>query len=295
MAANPILVWADDSLPLTELKMGVVFYLASPPNRDAVRKVYSAFMRRFEAKVCAHRSTTAGQIPKDWNQASRNLFEKNEISNLYKTMDWGWAFSDTQSFDSWMFMFHGYRPYSEPEKASFFRFDFDWQVDPKVVFEFSLEVMEAIDFIWGSAGYYLQGRADLRHISASYDHMFGIARRYLGAEARNIDVTVQYAKGGFACVNWLTMIGASLGAASSETIVHARSVAYRSVSAATGEMFQADERPLLGDQNRLEVMHGYRALAAALEPLQLKAHASFGGELWTSEEVIDYLYRFTRP
>jgi hypothetical protein len=60
-------------------------------------------------------------------------------------------------------------------------------------------------------------------------------------------------------------------------------------------LFQAEEKPRLIDRNRQEPLGGYGAVAGVLLPLQVSKHDAFGGRLWTDENTMNYLRRFTHP
>jgi hypothetical protein len=293
MAKNPLIVPSDDGVPLVELKMGLVLYLDRPPSRATVRRVYDLYMRRCANGVTQYRSTSPGSRVLPWDDVARQHFEQHELPNLYRQMDWGWMFSDGLEQDSWMFMFHGYRPYSQPEMASFFRFDFHWQLAPEFLVALARDVADCTEFLWGTGGYYLQCRADLKYLVQSFDHGYAIARRYWGAEARSIDVTAEYAKQGLNCINWLTLVGSELAAREPQAMEQARQVAFAAHRMAFGELFQAQFYPALGDRRQGEWLDGYEAIARALQPLQTPEHAPLGGDRWDEDNTMEYLRRFT--
>ena len=73
----------------------------------------------------------------------------------------------------------------------------------------------------------------------------------------------------------------------------AESAAFQFIRAPGGVILQAGSRPVLGDRNRLEPLDGYKAIARALEPIQVRRHGSFGGSRWTEENTMAWLRRFT--
>lgn len=293
MADNPLLVPGDDGVPLLELKQGLVLYLERPPTREAVQRVYTLYLKRCGQSIRRYRSTAPGSRVKVWDEAARQDFEQCELPSLYRQRDWGWMFSDGQDVDSWMFMFHGQRRHSQAGMASFFRFDFDWRLAPEFLQDLADELIDGTEFFWGTGGYYLQGRADLRYLAQSSDLAYATARRYWGAEAHNLDVTVEYALKGLKCVNWLTMVGNALASRFPQALEQARAVAYRAHRSACGELFQAQFYPALGDRHAGDRLDGYVSLAKALEPLQTTEHGALGGDRWTEENTMEYLRRFT--
>jgi hypothetical protein len=191
-------------------------------------------------------------------------------------------------------MFHGFRPFQEPQKASFVRCEFAFDVGPQFLRGLAERFMERTDFLSGYAGYFLQGRPGPRHGRESYNRIFALARRYWGCEAMDTDLSAAQMKNGYKCVNWLTLIGEPFRTKFPTQIAKAKSVAHDVFETRTGVLLQAGELPILGDQNRLVNMDGYTAVAQALLPLQIKDHEAFGGDRWTDQNTMQWLRRFTR-
>ena len=293
MPANPFCELADDGIPLFELKVGLVLYLEAPPPRNVVADVYGYYIGCSGNRITRYRPTTSGEMPRPWDATARASFETAELPNLYVKRNWGYVFSDALNIDSWLFMFHGYRPRSEPGKASFFRFDFDWQVDAGFLGAFAEGLIERTPFLSGFCGYYLQPRNKLRYLSQSFDRIFSIAQRYWGIEAHNLDITVDYMLQGYKCVNWLTFIGERFRSAEPQAVSAAEAAGSRSVRTAHGTLIEAQPLRAFGDRHLQEALPGYQAVAQALEPLQIQEHAAFGGNRWTDDNTIDYIKRWT--
>jgi len=117
--------------------------------------------------------------------------------------------------------------------------------------------------------------------------------RYWGCEVVDVELTAAEMMKGYKCVNWLTLIGEPFRSKFPEQLARARSDAYDSEESRHGLLLQSSERPLLGDRNRLANLDGYAKIAEALLPLQIKEHADFFGDLWTEENTLTWLRRFT--
>ena len=284
----------NDPMPLVELKQELVMFVESPPSPVSVKAVYELYLRYCGDIFKKYRSTFEGAFLRDWNPAARASFERRQLPALRQTIDWGYGFSDDKPRDSWLFMFHGFRPFREPEMASFYRFEFDWDVDATFVRRFAEGLMDEGPFLSGYAGFFLQGRPGSQHEEESYNRIFALAMRYWGCEVVDVELTATKMKHGYKCVNWLTLIGESLRSRTPDQIAKAKSVAYDSVETQFGTLFQASEKPLLGDRNRMENMDGYVAIAEALLPLQIKDHPAFLGERWNEQNTMEWLRRFTR-
>ena len=129
---NPIVeVMADpkDPVPLVELKQHLVIFVEDPPGPDSARRVYNLYLQNCGDIFKIYKSTFEGPLAQDWDRSARERFEREELPALRQTTDWGYGFSDNKPRDSWLFMFHGFRPSEIPAKASFYRFEFAWDVN----------------------------------------------------------------------------------------------------------------------------------------------------------------------
>lgn len=291
MKTNPLCWLANNGVPILELKVGLVLYLKRPPTITEISRVYDLYTKLCEDRINNYCSTAPGSIVQKWNLKARNNFEKVELPGLYSRQHWGYGFDDGKNIDSWLFMFHGYRAGREEGKASFFRFDFPWNVDTEVLLDFTSELIALISCLSGFCGYYFQSSST--NLVLAYSKMFAWSHRYLGVEAHNLDTTVSHMLNGYKCVNWLTIIGNKLYQANSSVVEDAKRAAYSHKETDLAILFQAAENPLFGDVNKQEKLTGYNNVAQALLPLQITEHKSFGGEQWTAENTFQYIQRFT--
>ena len=297
VADNPLLRWNGDDqepAPLVMLKTRLVLYTSDPPGPDTARAVYDLYMQRFGAGVTAYRSTALGSEAEDWTPLTRARFEKEELPDLRVHENWGYMFGSDDPADPGLFLFHGARPASEPDRASVFRFDFAWDLDPDVLWDFTVEVLDRVQAVCGTAGYVLVPD-DGDHAAGAYDVMFAWAMRYWGAEAQDLDATAECAVHGIPGISWLTIIGADLVARDREAVAVGRSVAFGSAEAGGHIVIKAEARPRLIDRNRSEPLGNYTAVAMALAPLQIDGHVSFAGESWDEDSTSRYLRRFVDP
>jgi hypothetical protein len=267
----------------------------SPPGPKTVRAVFDLYLRFWGDRFTQYTSTALGNLPRAWNTNTRLLFEQAELPRLRSQEDWGYAFADDRRVDSWMFMVHGYKPFTEAGKASFYRFEFDWQLAPGKLVEFTQGVLSIVRCVSGYAGYMFQGLPRGRFGKSSFDQIFAWARRYWGVEAQDLDVTVDHMLAGYKCPSWLTIIGQSFAEKSPDVVPAAQAVAFRSIPTSGGMILQAGPAPELIDRNRNERFDTYAAIAHALLPIQVQTHAPFGGSRWTDDNTMAWLRRFTDP
>ena len=297
MAPNPLYRSNEDPVepgPLVELKTRLVLYLSYPPGPVTMRRLYDLYMRRFGDQITAYRSTTVGSEPEEWTPETRARFETVELPDLRQQQDWGYMFGSEKPIGSGVFMFHGSRPFSEKGRASIIRFDFEWDFDRAVLRQFTASVLDVVDCVCGTAGYVLSADAGDYAAPASA-LMFAWAMRYWGAEAQDLDASVEVALGGFPCVSWLTMIGPELRGRAPEAIAQARAVAYASAEVNGHVIIQAEEVPRLIDRNRQETLGNFAPVARALLPFQVEQHQALAGDSWDEENTRRYMHRFTRP
>jgi hypothetical protein len=291
MPANPFCILSESGEPLVELKMVLLLFVKQPPNPEQARTVFDLFMSTYGKRIRLYCSTAAGSGPQPWNPQVHARMQQVLLPNLRKYRDWGYGFADGKLTDSTLFMVHGYRPHTEPGKASFYRIELPWNEELMGILQFSKQIIESVPFCNGMAGYYLQSSRP--HWAQAFDAMYAMSQRYWGLEANNLDQSVDHVLSGIKCVNWLTFIGTELGAKDLPAIQQAQKVSFSSYQSAQGWLFQAEEKPRYIDRNRLEPLGGYGQLAKALEVFQIDSHAPFGGKYWTEDNIMKYLKRFS--
>jgi hypothetical protein len=254
--------------------------------------VFELYDIRFPGRIRRYVPTVPGSIPRKWTPQVAQQFRAQMLPDLRKGPVWGYGFDDGQPEDEYLFMFHGFRPVTEKGMASFFRFEFPWNVDQGEVRQFAADVASLVPFENGFAGFFLKPAIDR---DASYDAMYAICQRFWGVEAWNLNVAAEYVLDGFAGVNWLTLIGESLRSRAPEAVEEGKRAAVAFYETQNGIILQAAPQAQLGDRNRQESMPGYASIAQALEPLQVTTFGSFGGEKWDEENSLSWLRRFTHP
>jgi hypothetical protein len=270
----------------------VVFYTNYPPGPKSARAVYDLYLRQYGSRIRRFIPTIPGSLPNNWDIENQKLFEDKYLPELRLGINWGYGFDDGKILDSYVFMFHGFRPVREKGKVSFFRFEFPWNIDQDEIREFAINIAKLISFESGFGGFFLQVAP---YVPEGYNKMYAICRRFWGIEAWNLDVSVNYVLEGYQNVNWLTFIGNSLQKRSPEAIQKAKKAATNFFETSHGVILQASEHALFGDRNRGEKMPGYIAVAHALLPIQLTTFGSFGGERWDEYNSFNWIRRFTHP
>ena len=297
MSSNPLCVWSpdSDSSPLAELKQHLILYLDSPPGPATARSVYELYLRTWGDRFQIYAPTSFGSLPRKWTAKTRRNFESNEIPVLREFQDWGYVFTDDRRIDSWLFRFHGYKPFTEAGKSSFFASSSIGGWHRSSCFGSLRDVLELVQCVSGNAGYMFQGQPAGPYARSSFDQIYSWARRFWGVEVQDLDVTVNHMLDGYKCPSWLTIVGRRLAALSPTTIPLARSVAFASFVTTGGVILQAGQTPILGDRHRFEPLEHYVAIARALEPIQVRKHGGYGGSRWTEENTMAWLRRFTEP
>jgi hypothetical protein len=285
---NPFVLPGDADGPLSHLKLSLVLYLDEPPGPEEARAVYNLYMASFGRHIREYLSTSWPGPPLPWDAAARARFESSELPALQDTVDWGYGFSSGTPMDAHLFMFHGYKPASEPGKASFFRFEWPWYWHHEHIFAFAVEVASAVPFLSGTAGYILQARP---YEDAAYDYVYGKCRRYWGLEAWNLDATVDYVLEGYKCPSWLTLVGGRL-LDQWESPADLSPLAAYATKIAGGYVFRARDVPDFIDRNYAAPYPGEQAIARVLAPLQITEHEPFGGEKWDEDNTMEWLRRF---
>ncbi len=192
--------------------------------------------------------------------------------------EWGYSFWDGLNVGSRSIMFHGYTPVREPGLASFWRFEFDWQLDECLLRDFLVEVFGLTLCVTGYGGYTFVGLPSGEGAAESWDVIYAWARRYWGINVEDVDVSAAALLDGMKCVSWLTAIGPGLCLEHPHAVKAGRAAASWSAQTTSGTILQVGETPVLGDRNRQDDLSQYEAMANALLPLQVQQHGSFGEE-----------------
>ncbi|WP_250520457.1 MULTISPECIES: type VI immunity family protein [unclassified Caballeronia] len=294
--ANPILEFTDDPsspMPLVELKQHLVFYVPDPPGPVTARRVYDAYLRAVGDVFRNYRSTVSWARLEAWDAAARIRFETVLLPELRKTVHWGYGFSDAKPVDSRVFMFHGFRPFTEPEMASFFRFEFDWQVDAAFLRSLALDMMSMFPVCSGYGGYLLQGRPSSKYEEVSFERIYALARRYWGCDVEEIELSARELKRGYKCLSWLTVIGEPFRTQFQKELAQAKLAAFDFVDGPFATLLQVSDSPTLGDRNVQADLKPYFDVARALLPMQIKSHEPFWSTRWEGGQTMAWLQRFT--
>src|SRR5947207_3036171 len=117
---SPLVKFSPDDptgVPLAELKQHLLLFTASPPGPKTARRVLDLYFDMWGDPFVKYASTAFGSGPSEWNKPDRQRFLSSELPQLRQHVDWGYSFSDGRKTDSWMLMFHGYRPFTDAGKA----------------------------------------------------------------------------------------------------------------------------------------------------------------------------------
>lgn len=286
---NPFLELDEDGRVLYQLKLSLVLYLDYAPGPNRARRVFDHYMKAYGSRVRWFQSTSWLGPPEPWDTEGQSRVVNQGLPHLQKQDDWGYAFTDGKSVDGNLFMFHGYRPVTEPGKASFFRFEWPWNDDPIRVLEFAEILTDTVPFLSGTAGFILSARP---FEPDAYNQMRAICGRYWGIEAWNLDLTVKYVLFGYKCPSWLTLIGTRLLQRETYDTANLESLSTFAIRGKHGTIFRSRHHPEFIDRNRTEPYAGEQAIANALQSLQIDEHGDFGGDRWEGN-TLDWLYRFS--
>ena len=174
--------------PLYEFKFGLVFYTNYPPGPKRAGAVFDLYDVRFPGRIRRYLPTVPGLIPRNWTPGVARAFRVQMLPDLRKGPVWGYGFDDGQPEDEHLFMFHGFRPVTEKGMASFYRFEFPWNVDQGEVRQFAAAVGALVPFENGFGGFFLKPAIDR---DAGYDAMYAICQRFWGVEAWNLNVAAE--------------------------------------------------------------------------------------------------------
>ncbi len=171
-----------------------MLYLDYAPGPKRARRIHDLYMAHYGTHIRWFQSTGSPGPQQPWNANARATFETSLLPQIQQKADWGYGFADGKTIDYHLFMFHGYRPASQPNKASFFRFEWPWNTPKSEIFDFASCAADEVPFLSGTAGYILSAKPF--NIDA-YNRMFALCMRYWGIEAWNLDETVNHVRNGY--------------------------------------------------------------------------------------------------
>ena len=142
--------------PLYQFKFGLVLYTAYPPGPKRAGAVFDLYEALYPNRIRRYVPTVPGSIPDKWTPAVAREFRTRWLPDLRQRAVWGYGFDDGRDEDAYLFMFHGFRPVTEKGMASFFRFEFPWNVDQGEVRRLAADVARLVPFENGFGGYFLK-------------------------------------------------------------------------------------------------------------------------------------------
>ena len=280
----------EETTATLQLKYGLTFYRTRPFVRDEIEAVFDVFSDGYGDRIRRYRSTSPAGILTDIGPGELRAFRERELPDLYRRDDWGYGFDDGQEPGGILFLFHGFRPVSEPGLASFVRFEFPLETDHKELAAFSVEVAKRLDFSSGTCGL-----AALPHPfeSETYDAAYAVCRRHYGVEAWNLDVTMHEIGDRAKSVAWITFLGAKLAAECEDLDRGLERAGIERLRWLNGIAIRSRPRPALIDRNRDEGFGPETEIYRLIRPSLMTTHSSFGGERWTDDDATAWLHRFS--
>jgi hypothetical protein len=112
--ANPLVVYAENNnpnaVPVPEPKQHLMQYVDSPLGPKTARRAMDLYACSWGYPFKSYMSTSFSDLMLLWDQPQ---FFAEELPNLRRFNEWGYAVSEDRGPDSWMMMFHGHRPVTE--------------------------------------------------------------------------------------------------------------------------------------------------------------------------------------
>ena len=157
------------------------------------------------------------------------------------------------------------------------------------------DLADELPVLSGHGGYTVQFDARLK--AEAFDQIYAWAKRYLGVEVEDLNLTLPLVRDAIKGANWLTLVGHELWSKLMSHPDRARElpagVDYERLHHAG--LFRAGAQPVLGDRNRREFPKLYAALEKALQPLKLQHHPEFAGRFGEEQATDAWLYRLLEP
>lgn len=281
--------------PLCQVAPALTIYFKDPPTGDQALAALEAYRRLCPPeKQKLVSGSRAPAFTRLGDALGKNILSSHlELMNRRKDM--AIALWDGELEESWYFSVYGIPPEGGKPRASFCRVTFPNAVDPGVVVQLATDLAAKLPFLSGHGG--LTAQFDAESKVDAFNRIFIWARRYLGLEVEDLNVTVDHVLDAIKGAGWLTLVGSDLwsrlpatkegGPKLSPDITVGRSP--------HGVVLRAGPTPVLGDRNAAELPVLQAEVERALAPLKLKEHGEFAGRFEEEKATLRWLGRFLTP
>ncbi|MFT3717337.1 type VI immunity family protein [Pseudorhodoferax sp.] len=280
---------------LCRVTFGITLYLPQAPTRDEVMRAYSVY-RNHCPPDCRHLITTVRTplyLPLDADDLSH---VHRSLSMQDRRHDEGIVIWDGKPAEHWMFWIQGWLdPKLGADTASFCQIQLPEDTDCEVLYGLARGLADELPLLSGHAGYTVQFDARLKN--AAFDQIYAWAKRYLGVEVEDLNLTLPLMRDAIKGANWLTLVGHNLWAQLMDHPDRAHElpegVTYERLQYAG--LFRAGVKPVLGDRNRRDFPYLYAVMEKVLRPLKLQHHPEFAGRFGREQATEAWLYRLLDP
>ena len=279
----------DRGRVLVESKLGVTVYLDPQFTLAGASMALEAFLSRFEAKAEIIRATAIPTPPRTYTRSRLTELHQEVLASLARGEEAGLGVSSEGPPGSYLFMYHCFGRERGPRRASFIRCEFPLCEDPDTLRVLTHELADGIQLTSGTAGFILKAKP--RNLEA-HERSYALARRFLGLDLVEVDVTTKHMLTSYRCPSWLTVIGHDLRARVAASGAAIKASTYEQ-PCRYASIFQARPAPAILDVNGAPQCGPEGRIAEALAPIQCQDLA-FPGPLWNEGNSRDWLLRFHR-
>jgi hypothetical protein len=281
--------------PLCQVAPSLTIYFKDPPTGDEASAALGVF-RRFcppdkQKLVSGSRAPAFARL----GDAIGKSILSSHLELMNRRKDIAVALWDGELEESWYFTVYGVPPEHGKPRASFCKVTFPNAIDPEVVVQLASELIGKLRFLSGHGA--LTAQFDAAAKVDAFNRIFIWARRYLGIEVEDLNVTIDHVLDAIKGAGWLTLVGEDLwsrlvtisdgGPKLSPEIALSRGP--------HGALLRAGPAPVLGDRNAAELPVLQAEVERALSPLKLKEHGEFVGRFAEEKATMPWLNRFLTP
>ncbi len=282
-------------MPVCYVAPGLTIYLAEAPDgaqAAAALEVYRAVCPAQKQRLVT--GTRAPGFASLSDAPGRDLLLAH-IDRMNRRRDQAIAVWDGAYRDSWYFTLGGVPSEHGQPRASFCKLTFPGNVDAEDIVRIAIKLSDVLPMRSGHAGWAAHFDADRK--SDAFNRIFAWAKRYIGLEVEDLNVTLGYVLHAIKSVNWLTLVGDELWqkANKSGDVASRFGPDIELHRTKQGIVIQAGHGPVLGDRNAGVVPPLYGRVACALGHLVVEEHREFAGRFAEEGATMAYLRRFIDP
>lgn len=271
---------------LCRVTFGMTLYLPDAPSCDEILRAYLVYRKfcppeRRTLITTVRKSLFLPLAIDDIDHVRRSLQDQD------RRRDEGIVIWDGNDVKPWMFWMQGWMDQRGSTKAaSFCQILMPENISCEVLHSIAHDIADQLPLLSGHAGYTAQFNARLKR--TAFNQIYIWAKRFLGIEVEDLNLTLPLMRDAIKGANWLTIVGSELW----ERLIKQHPIPFQQVPEGIvmehlryATLIKAGQSPTLGDRNRQDIPWLYGTVEKELEPIKVRDHPEFAGKFSDNHET----------